>query len=90
MMKFVNFDKRFKYEGFNRDFGPLNLGHVTEYCREIDRLVKNSGQSSSIIKNGSAHRRKSSYFSNDSDSDASGGEMPSHSSNSYLNPLIVH
>ena len=33
--KIINFDSWFKYEGYNSDFGPYNIGHVTNYCREM-------------------------------------------------------
>ena len=35
-MKVVNFDSEYKYQYYNMDFGPLNLGYVTLFCREIN------------------------------------------------------
>ena len=31
----MNFDIKYKYTSINKDFGPLDIGCVTEYCREL-------------------------------------------------------
>ena len=35
-MKIINFDSEFMYQYYNQDFGPLNIGQVTLFCREIN------------------------------------------------------
>ena len=40
-VKVLNFDSRLLYQGYNQDFGPLNIGHISVYCKEIDELVRN-------------------------------------------------
>ena len=40
-VKILNYDSRFIYQGYNRDFGPLNIGNVTEYCNELNHHLKN-------------------------------------------------
>ena len=39
-VKILNYDSRFIYSAYNRDFGPLNIGNVTEYCKEIGVNLK--------------------------------------------------
>ena len=34
-LKILNFDSQFQYQGYNRDFGPLNIAYITLYCKEI-------------------------------------------------------
>ena len=33
--KVLNFDSRMLYQGYNKDFGPLNIGYISYYCQEI-------------------------------------------------------
>lgn len=80
-VKIVNFDKRFLYEGFNKDFGPLNIGHVTEYCREMRNLVKSRSK-------GEMARRRPGLVSDGSDSDGSAGGF--YRRDSAEAPTIVH
>jgi hypothetical protein len=34
-VKVLNFDSRLLYQGYNNDFGPLNIGYLSVYCAEI-------------------------------------------------------
>jgi cell division cycle 14 len=37
---FFNIDSVLVYQGYNRDFGPLNLAQVHRYCIELYRILK--------------------------------------------------
>ena len=52
----LNFDKKYAYKAINKDFGPINIGDITNYCREMEDVLRNNarglrkfGQPSDII-----------------------------------------
>lgn len=52
-LKVVNFDREFVYEGFNNDFGPLNIAQITEYCRimenQLQRLKRTNAKKKQLM-----------------------------------------
>ena len=40
-LKVLNYDNKWVYKPFAAEFGPLNIGQLTEYLREISQEVKN-------------------------------------------------
>ena len=34
----INIDEELKYQGYNKDFGPLNLAQVHKYCSQVLNL----------------------------------------------------
>ena len=39
-MRVLNFDQEFQYVGYNSDFGPINIGNITLYCRKIKKELQ--------------------------------------------------
>jgi hypothetical protein len=34
----INIDEELKYQGYNKDFGPLNLAQVHKYCTQVQNM----------------------------------------------------
>ena len=39
-IKVMNFDSQYLYQGYNKDFGPLNIGYINIYCKEIQDYLR--------------------------------------------------
>lgn len=38
--RILNFERKYAYRSVNKDFGPIDIGSITEYCREMEQLLK--------------------------------------------------
>ena len=36
----INIDDELRYQGYNKDFGPLNLAQVHRYCKQVSDLIR--------------------------------------------------
>ena len=39
-VKVLNFDSKLLYQGYNKDFGPLNLGYISIYCNDVQEQLR--------------------------------------------------
>lgn len=52
--KVVNVDHSLEYQGYNKDFGPLNIGQVHRYCKEVQEGMSRA----KVVHHCSTHYQK--------------------------------
>ena len=51
----INIDEELKYQGYNKDFGPLNLAQVHKYCTQVQNLHR---QGKRVVHHCTTHYQK--------------------------------
>ena len=51
----INIDEELRYQGYNKDFGPLNLGQVHKYCKQVSDHIREGKR---VVHHCSTHYHK--------------------------------